>query len=54
MTCFCGCEKYEKNPNRFFVGCVKCKHGLQNHDEEFRDGARKNEGTSQKRDVDFG
>ncbi len=54
MTCFCGCEKYEKNSNGFLVGCVKCNHGLQNHDEEFRDGARKNEGASQKRDVDFG
>ena len=22
MTCFCGCEEFEKNPNGQFVGCV--------------------------------
>ncbi len=54
MTCFCGCEKYEKDSNGFKVGCVKCNHGLQNHDDEFRNAARKNEEVSQKRDVDFG
>ena len=33
---------------------VKCNHGRQNHEEEFRDAARKNEQQSQKRDADFG
>ena len=53
MTCFCGCETFEKDSNGFKVGCVKCNHGLQNHDDEFRDGSRKNENASQKRDVKF-
>jgi len=52
MTCFCGCETYEKNSDGFKIGCVKCGHGPQNHDDEFRASARKDE--SQKRDVDFG
>ena len=25
------------------VGCVKCNHGRQNHDDEWREAARKNE-----------
>jgi Zn ribbon nucleic-acid-binding protein len=54
MVCFCGCETYEKNPDGFKVGCVKCGHGLQNHDDEFRNSARANEQQSQKRDTDFG
>ena len=54
MTCFCGCEKFEKNPNGQFVGCVKCGHGLQNHDTKYRESARANEEQSQKRDTDFG
>ena len=54
MACFCGCETYEKNDNGFKIACVKCGHGPQNHDEEFRASARKNESLSQKRDVDFG
>ena len=36
------------------VGCVKCNHGRQNHDDEWREAARKNEEQSQKRDADFG
>ena len=52
MTCFCGCEEFEKNPNGQFVGCVKCGHGLQNHDTKYRESA--NEEQSQKRDTDFG
>jgi len=36
------------------LGCVKCGHGRQNHDDKFRESARMNEGQSQKRDVDFG
>jgi len=43
-----------KNENGFKIGCVKCSHGPQNHDDEFRAAARKNEVQSQKRDVDFG
>jgi Zn ribbon nucleic-acid-binding protein len=54
MTCFCGCDIFEKDPNGFKVGCVKCNHGQQNHDDEFRASARANESRSQKRDVDFG
>ena len=38
----------------FKIACVKCGHGPQNHDEEFRAAARKNESQSQKRDADFG
>jgi Zn ribbon nucleic-acid-binding protein len=41
MTCFCGCETYEKDANSFKVGCVKCGHGPQNHDDEFRNISRK-------------
>ena len=54
MTCFCGCENFEKNPSGKILGCVKCNHGRQNHDEEFRASARMNEESSQKRDTDFG
>ena len=54
MACFCGCDTYEKNGNGFHIGCVKCGHGPQNHDDEFRASARANEGKSQKRDADFG
>ena len=54
MACFCGCEDFEKDPNGKILGCVKCTHGRQNHDEEFRESARKNEQQSQKRDADFG
>ncbi len=54
MACFCGCDTYEKDSNGFKIACVKCGHGPQNHDEEFRASARANEGQSQKRDVDFG
>ncbi len=54
MACFCGCETYEKNPDGFKVGCVKCGLGLQNHDDEFINSARANEQQSQKRDTDFG
>ncbi|MFB5604729.1 MAG: hypothetical protein ACE5R5_01740 [Nitrosarchaeum sp.] len=54
MACFCGCESWQKNDDGFRVACVKCGHGPQNHDEEFRASARKNESQSQKRDVDFG
>ena len=54
MACFCGCETYEKNDDGFKIACVKCGHGPQNHDDEFRAAARKNESQSQKRDVDFG
>ncbi|NWJ21992.1 hypothetical protein HX849_05755 [Marine Group I thaumarchaeote] len=54
MTCFCGCNDFEKNPNGQILGCVKCGHGRQNHDDKFRESARMNEGQSQKRDVDFG
>lgn len=54
MACFCGCTTYIKDPDGFKVGCVKCKHGAQNHDDEFRSASRKNESQSQKRDVDFG
>ena len=54
MACFCGCETYQKDDNGFKVACVKCGHGPQNHDNEFREAARKNESQSQKRDADFG
>ena len=54
MACFCGCDNFEKNPNGQFLACVKCGHGRQNHDEEFRASARMNENQSQKRDTDFG
>ena len=54
MACFCGCETFEKHPNGKIVGCVKCNHGRQNHDDEWRAAARKNEEQSQKRYVDFG
>ena len=54
MACFCGCNNFEKNPNGQKVGCVKCGHGRQNHDDKYRESARKNEEQSQKRDVDFG
>ena len=54
MTCYCGCENFEKNPDGKILGCVKCDHGRQNHDEEFRASARMNEELSQKRDSDFG
>jgi len=54
MACFCGCETYHKNDNGYKVACVKCGHGPQNHDDAFRDAARKNESQSQKRDADFG
>ena len=54
MVCFCGCETYQKNENGYKVACVKCGHGPQNHDDAFRDAARKNESQSQKRDADFG
>lgn len=56
MACFCGCEIYQRDSNGFKVGCVKCGHGPQNHDEEFRSAARAEvvEKQSQKRDVDFG
>ena len=54
MGCFCGCETYQKDENGFKMACVKCGHGPQNHDEEFRAAARKNESQSQKRDADFG
>ncbi len=54
MACFCGCETYHKSGNGFIIACTKCGHGPQNHDDEFRASARKNESQSQKRDVDFG
>ena len=54
MACFCGCTTYEKYEDGFKIACVKCGHGPQNHDEEFRAAARKNESQSQKRDTDFG
>ena len=55
MACFCGCETYQRDEvNGFRISCVKCGHGPQNHDDEFRNAARKNESQSQKRDVDFG
>ena len=43
MTCFCGCDDFEKNPNGQFLACVKCGHGRQNHDDKFRESARANE-----------
>ena len=54
MACFCGCETFEKHTDGKIVGCVKCNHGRQNHDDEWREAARKNEEQSQKRDTDFG
>ena len=42
------------NEDGFKIACVKCEHGPQNHDDEFRAAARKNESQSQKRDADFG
>ena len=36
MACFCGCEDYVKNSDGFKVGCVKCNHGPQNHEESFK------------------
>ena len=48
MACFCGCETFEKHPEGKIVGCVKCHHGRQNHDDEWREAARKNEQQSQK------
>lgn len=54
MVCFCGCPRYEASPNGFRIGCVRCSHGPQNHDDEFRKSARGNESASQKRDADFG
>ena len=53
MACFCGCEVFENDPDGKILGCVKCNHGRQNHEEEFRDAARKNEQQSQKRDADL-
>ena len=47
MACFCGCETYVKNEDGFKIACVKCEHGPQNHDDEFRAAARKNESQSQ-------
>ncbi len=56
MACFCGCKEYEKDSNGFKVGCVKCGHGPQNHDNEWRQQSRADEveKQSQKRDTDFG
>lgn len=36
MTCFCGCETYVKDSDGFKIGCVKCNHGPQNHEESFK------------------
>ena len=44
----------KKIRNGQILGCVKCGHGRQNHDDKFRESARMNEEQSQKRDVDFG
>lgn len=54
MACFCGCGEYQRDENGYKIACVKCGHGPQNHDEEFRAAARKNESQGQKRDADFG
>ena len=54
MACFCGCKTFENDPDGKILGCVNCNHGRQNHDDEFREAARKNEQQSQKRDTDFG
>lgn len=54
MACFCGCTKYMRNSNGYRLACVDCGHGPQNHEDDFRMSARKNESASQKRDVDFG
>ncbi|MDI1496066.1 MAG: hypothetical protein K8823_1374 [Cenarchaeum symbiont of Oopsacas minuta] len=53
MVCFCGCDKFEKNPDGSKISCMNCGHGKQNHDDVFRMAARANEEQSQKRDVDF-
>jgi Zn ribbon nucleic-acid-binding protein len=42
MACFCGCETYEKNEDGFKIACVKCGHGPQNHNDEFRNHKVKN------------
>jgi hypothetical protein len=47
MTCFCGCETYVRDPNGFKIGCVKCNHGPQNHEESFK--LKSNQEDSQKR-----
>ena len=44
----------KKNPDGKIMGCVDCNHGRQNHDNEWRESARKNVEQSQKRDTDFG
>lgn len=54
MACFCGCPKHVRNENGFLLACVKCGHGPQNHEDEFRASSRGNESASQKRDADFG
>ena len=54
MACFCRCEEFVKNSDGKIMGCVKCNHGRQNHDNEWRESARKNTEQSQKRDTDFG
>ncbi|NIP61306.1 MAG: hypothetical protein GWN01_04650 [Nitrosopumilaceae archaeon] len=43
MTCFCGCESFEKNHDGSKLGCVRCGHGRQNHEEEFRAESRRDE-----------
>ena len=48
------CEEFVKNSDGKIMGCVKCNHGRQNHDNEWRESARKNTEQSQKRDTDFG
>lgn len=47
MTCFCGCETYVRDSNGFKIGCVKCNHGPQNHEESFK--LKSNSEESQKR-----
>jgi len=47
MTCFCGCETYVRDANGFKIGCVKCNHGPQNHEESFK--LKSNQEDSQKR-----
>lgn len=54
MACFCGCKEFVKDKNGFKIGCVNCSHGRQNHDDEYREMARKNVEQSQKRETDFG
>ena len=51
---FVDVKNLKKNPDGKIVGCVNCNHGRQNHDNEWRESARKNEQQSQKRDTDFG